>query len=125
MREAEDRFLQEPQKRGRRETAHYAGARNLDGAWIGGVIIVFLECRPMQRNNSTLVRVACRRCLLAALWTDDPSGFLDTVCTRRRRCEARLVDESYERLDPVSHAKDGQKHSGESAGNDEGVLVAG
>jgi hypothetical protein len=27
---------------------------------------------------------------LRHLWTDDPEGFLDTVCPGRRHCEARL-----------------------------------
>ena len=40
-----------------------------------------------------LVRVSCRACRLASIWTDDPASFLETVCQRYRRCEARLEEE--------------------------------
>jgi len=42
-----------------------------------------------------LVRVACIRCQLASLWTDEPRCFLATVCRDPRRCEATLVDEEF------------------------------
>jgi len=42
-----------------------------------------------------LVRIACSRCRLASLWTDDPQAFLATVCRDPRRCEATLVDEAF------------------------------
>jgi hypothetical protein len=42
-----------------------------------------------------LVRIACRRCRLASLWTDEPRCFLATVCHAPRRCEATLVDEPF------------------------------
>lgn len=40
-----------------------------------------------------LVRVSCRACRLASIWTDDPASFLETVCQRYRHCEARLEQE--------------------------------
>ena len=42
-----------------------------------------------------LVRVACSRCQLASLWTDEPRCFLATVCRDPRRCEATLLDEAF------------------------------
>ncbi len=42
-----------------------------------------------------LVRVACIRCQLASLWTDEPRCFLATVCRDPRRCEATLLDEAF------------------------------
>lgn len=42
-----------------------------------------------------LVRIACTRCHLASLWTDDPQCFLATVCNRTARCEATLLDEDF------------------------------
>ena len=42
-----------------------------------------------------LVRVACIRCQLASLWTDEPRCFLATVCRDPRRCEATLRDEAF------------------------------
>ncbi|MGH7899388.1 MAG: hypothetical protein ACREQQ_15645 [Candidatus Binatia bacterium] len=42
-----------------------------------------------------LLRIACDRCHLASLWTDDPRSFLATVCHRGVRCEATLVDEEF------------------------------
>ena len=40
-----------------------------------------------------LVRVSCRACRLASIWTDDPASFLETVCLRYRHCQARLQEE--------------------------------
>ena len=42
-----------------------------------------------------LVRVACVRCQLASLWTDEPRCFLATVCRDPRRCEATLLEEAF------------------------------
>jgi len=42
-----------------------------------------------------LKRVACARCRLASLWTDEPQSFLATICRDRRRCEATLLDEEF------------------------------
>ena len=42
-----------------------------------------------------LVRVACIRCQLESLWTDEPRCFLATVCRDPRRCQATLVDEPF------------------------------
>ena len=44
---------------------------------------------------SMLLRVACIRCNLASLWTDEPRCFLATVCRDSRRCEAILLDERF------------------------------
>jgi hypothetical protein len=45
-----------------------------------------------------LMRVACARCRLASLWTDEPQSFLATICRDRRRCEATLLDEEFQRI---------------------------
>jgi hypothetical protein len=42
-----------------------------------------------------LLRIACVRCHLASLWTDEPRSFLATVCPDPRRCEAKLLDEEF------------------------------
>ena len=42
-----------------------------------------------------LLRIACVRCHLASLWTDEPRSFLATVCCDPRRCEAKLLDEEF------------------------------
>jgi hypothetical protein len=42
-----------------------------------------------------LIRVACIRCQLASLWTDEPRCFLATVCRDPRRCEATFRDEEF------------------------------
>ena len=42
-----------------------------------------------------LVRVACIRCQLESLWTDEPRCFLATVCRSPRRCQATLLDEAF------------------------------
>lgn len=42
-----------------------------------------------------LRRIACARCRLGSLWTDEPAGFLATVCCRPGRCEAVLLDEEF------------------------------
>jgi hypothetical protein len=40
-----------------------------------------------------LTRISCDACRLSALWTDDPLGFLDTVCVHYSECRARLSAE--------------------------------
>jgi hypothetical protein len=42
-----------------------------------------------------LLRIACTRCRLASLWTDEPRCFLATVCRAPRHCEATLRDERF------------------------------
>jgi hypothetical protein len=42
-----------------------------------------------------LLRIACTRCRLASLWTDEPRCFLATVCRAPRHCEATLHDERF------------------------------
>jgi hypothetical protein len=42
-----------------------------------------------------LLRIACARCRLSSLWTDEPRCFLATVCRDPRRCEATLLDEEF------------------------------
>jgi hypothetical protein len=42
-----------------------------------------------------LVRIACPRCRLESLWTDDPDAFLSTVCRDPRRCHATLSNEPF------------------------------
>ena len=53
-----------------------------------------------------LLRIACVRCHLASLWTDEPRSFLATVCCDPRRCEAKLLDEEFRgvSLPAPSHA---------------------
>jgi hypothetical protein len=54
-----------------------------------------------------LMRVACVRCRLASLWTDEPRSFLSTICRDPRRCEATLLDEEFQRISaaPVEPTK--------------------
>jgi len=47
------------------------------------------------RRCTVLLRIACVRCHLASLWTDEPRYFLATVCCDPRRCEAELLDEEF------------------------------
>ena len=49
-----------------------------------------------------LLRVACVRCRLASLWTDEPRSFLATICRDPRRCEATLLDEEFQRIAAAS-----------------------
>lgn len=42
-----------------------------------------------------LLRIACSRCRLASLWTDEPAAFLATICREPRRCQASLRDERF------------------------------
>jgi hypothetical protein len=37
-----------------------------------------------------LVHVRCERCQLPSVWTDDPEGFLSTVCLHSGRCLAKF-----------------------------------
>ena len=52
---------------------------------------------PAPDGYAMLVRVACIRCRLASLWTDEPRCFLMTVCLSPRACEATLTDEPFGR----------------------------
>jgi len=62
-----------------------------------------------------LLRIACARCRLASLWTDDPECFLATVCQGAGRCEATLVDEDFHGVKP-SRTGGRQSSSAQSAG---------
>ena len=42
-----------------------------------------------------LCRVSCKACNISCLWTDDPQGFLGSVCLRYRHCQAKLIDEDF------------------------------
>ena len=42
-----------------------------------------------------LCRVSCKLCHISCLWTDDPKGFLESVCLRYRHCQAKLLDEGF------------------------------
>jgi hypothetical protein len=55
-----------------------------------------------------LLRIACARCHLASLWTDDPECFLATVCNRIGRCEATLVDENFRGVKPREFDAEGR-----------------
>ena len=44
-----------------------------------------------------LCRVSCKACHISCLWTDDPRGFLASVCLRYRHCQAKLINEGFER----------------------------
>ena len=44
-----------------------------------------------------LCRVSCEACHISCLWTDDPQGFLESVCLRYRHCQAKLINEGFER----------------------------
>jgi hypothetical protein len=49
-----------------------------------------------------LCRVSCEACHISCLWTDDPKSFLESVCLRYRHCQAKLMDEGFDRpLSPV------------------------
>lgn len=52
-----------------------------------------------------LWRVSCKSCNISSLWTDDPKGFLETVCLRYRHCEANLINEAFEQPLVVGRAK--------------------
>ena len=43
-----------------------------------------------------LCRVSCKTCHISCLWTDDPQGFLASVCLRYRHCQAKLINEGFE-----------------------------
>jgi hypothetical protein len=43
-----------------------------------------------------LCRVSCKTCHLSCLWTDDPKGFLESVCLRYRNCQAKLIFEGFD-----------------------------
>jgi hypothetical protein len=53
-----------------------------------------------------LVRIACPRCRLDSLWTDEPQPFLSTVCRNPRRCEATLLDEDFRGIPSLAAAGD-------------------
>ncbi len=42
-----------------------------------------------------LCRVSCKACRIFCLWTDDPRGFLKSVCLHYRDCRAKLIDEGF------------------------------
>lgn len=42
-----------------------------------------------------LCRVSCEACNLSCLWTDDPKAFLESICLRYRRCQAKLAYEEF------------------------------
>ncbi len=44
-----------------------------------------------------LCRVSCEACHISSLWTDDPKAFLQSVCLRYRHCQAKLMNEGFER----------------------------
>ena len=48
-----------------------------------------------------LLRIACARCRLGSLWTDEPRSFLATVCREPRRCQATLLDERFAGAGPT------------------------
>ena len=50
-----------------------------------------------------LCRVSCQACHISCLWTDDPKAFLQSVCRRYRHCQAKLVNEEFQR--PVHAAR--------------------
>jgi hypothetical protein len=52
-----------------------------------------------------LCRVSCKACHISCLWTDDPQGFLASVCMRYRHCQAKLIDESIEEAVIVKRAR--------------------
>jgi len=52
-----------------------------------------------------LCRVSCKACHISCLWTDDPKGFIDSVCLRYRHCEAQLIKEGFERPLVVRRAR--------------------
>ena len=59
-----------------------------------------------------LVRIACPRCRLDSLWTDEPDFFLATVCRDPRRCEATLADEPFRAVpSPITAAEDLRRNS--------------
>jgi len=55
-----------------------------------------------------LKRVACIRCNLTSLWTDEPRCFLATVCRDSRRCEATLLDEQFHGVGWLLPSSDGK-----------------
>ncbi len=52
-----------------------------------------------------LCRVSCKACHISCLWTDDPKGFLESVCLRYRHCQAKLINEGFERPLTVGRAR--------------------
>jgi hypothetical protein len=52
-----------------------------------------------------LCRVSCKSCHISCLWTDDPEGFLESVCLRYRHCQAKLTDEGFDETLVVKRAK--------------------
>ena len=60
-----------------------------------------------------LCRVSCKACHISCLWTDDPKAFIDSVCMRYRHCEAKLVNEEFQR--PIRDARAKPAARGERA----------
>jgi hypothetical protein len=52
-----------------------------------------------------LCRVSCKACHISSLWTDDPKGFLESVCLRYRHCQAKLIEEEFTRPVMAARAK--------------------
>jgi hypothetical protein len=52
-----------------------------------------------------LCRVSCKVCHISCLWTDDPKAFIESVCMRYRHCEAKLVNEEFQRPARGARAK--------------------
>ena len=69
-----------------------------------------------------LVRISCGSCGLGALWTDDPHGFLRTVCRRRDRCRA-IEGAQQRRKGP--RRMDGEASAASEPDEDAGFLALG
>ena len=52
-----------------------------------------------------LCRVSCKACHISCLWTDDPKGFLESVCLRYRHCQAKLINEAFARPMTMDRAR--------------------
>ena len=57
-----------------------------------------------------LCRVSCQACHISCLWTDDPKAFLESVCQRYRHCQAKLVEEEFQRPLRAARAKSVTRH---------------
>ena len=57
-----------------------------------------------------LCRVSCQACHISCLWTDDPKAFLESVCQRYRHCQAKLVNEEFQRPIRAPRAKAVTRH---------------
>src|SRR5713101_2641051 len=68
----------------------------LRGGWSNKAVVV-ARARPSAPEVFMLCRVSCKTCHISCLWTDDPRGFLASVCLRYRHCQAKLINEGFER----------------------------